>query len=126
MARMTRRVISDELWQRIEPHLPAHSEHPSGGRPWVNDRECLEGIVWVLRTGARWRDVPLDLPSGSTCWRRLQLWAGEGILDLIQEKLFHELRRLGKFDLRQLVGDATFIRAKKGATTLAIPSAARG
>lgn len=124
--RKTRRLISDELWSRIEPHLPEHPRQPKGGRPWRDDRECLEGIVWLLRSGARWMDIPGDLPSGPTCWRRLQLWAGEGCLDVIQEELLAELADAGRLDLSELVMDATFIRAKKGARTLATPSAARG
>ena len=125
MERRTRRVISDELWERIEPHLPAHSPHPHGGRPWKDDRECLEGILWLLRSGARWQDIPGDLPAPATCWRRLQLWAGEGCLDTIQEELLRDLHRLGKLNFDQLLADATFIRAKKGGTTLARQNAAK-
>lgn len=126
MTRRTRRVVSDELWARIKPHLPKHPPQPWGGRPWVDDRECLVGILWLLRSGARWKDIPVDLPSPATCWRRLRDWAGEDCLDVIQAALVDELGRLGKLDLGQLVADATFVRAKKGATTLAMPSAARG
>jgi transposase len=126
MARMTRRLVSDTLWQRVTPHLPVRAPQPKGGRPWVNDRECLEGILWVLRSGARWGDIPVDLPSPSTCWRRLQEWAELGCLDLIQATVLEELAELGRLDWDQLVADATFIRAKKGGTRSAIPSAARG
>jgi hypothetical protein len=51
MARRTRRLVTDKLWERVRPHLPARAAHLKGGRPWVDDRECLEGILWVLRTG---------------------------------------------------------------------------
>jgi len=94
--------------------LPEHPRSPKGGRPWADDRECLEGILWLLRTGARWRDIPVDLPSGSTCWRRLRDWAGEEILQDIHTILIEELDDLGKVDLDELLSDATFIRAKKG------------
>jgi transposase len=96
------------------PHLPEHPPSPKGGRPRAVDRECLEGMLWLLRTGARWQDVPVDLPSGSTCWRRLQEWAVDEILDQIQAVLVDELAGLGKLDLTELLADATFIRAKKG------------
>jgi transposase len=86
----------------------------------------LEGVVWRLRSGARWRDIPVDLPAPVTSWRRLQRWAGEGILEAIQTELLRELEDLRKLDLSQWVMDATFLRAKKGATTLGRPSAARG
>jgi len=114
MLRRTKRVLTDTHWERIAPLLPEHPRSPKGGRPWADDRECLEGILWLLRTGARWRDIPVDLPSGSTCWRRLRDWAGEEILQDIHTILIEELDDLGKIDLEELLSDATFIRAKKG------------
>jgi transposase len=125
MARKTKRVLTDEHWNRLAPHLPAHPSSPKGGRPRSDDRECLEGILWLLRTGARWQDIPVDLPSGSTCWRRLQEWAGEQVLQEIQAVLIEELDALGKLDLEELLADATFIRAKKGATTSVKPRLVR-
>lgn len=125
MARKTKRVLTDEHWQRLAPHFPEHPPSPKGGRPRADDRECLEGILWLLRTGARWQDIPVDLPSGSTCWRRLQEWAGEGILQDIQAILLEELVELGQVDFDELLADATFIRAKKGGTTSAKPRLAR-
>jgi transposase len=125
MARKTKRVLTDEQWDRLAPHLPEHPPSPKGGRPRADDRECLEGLLWLLRSGARWQDIPVDLPSGSTCWRRLQEWSGEGILETIQALLLEELVELGRIDLRELLADATFIRAKKGATTWAKPRWAR-
>ena len=125
MARKTKRVLTDEHWGRVAPHLPEHPPSPKGGRPRADDRECLEGILWLLRTGARWQDVPVDLPSGSTCWRRLQEWATEEVLPAVQALLVEELGELGKLDLTELLADATFIRAKKGATTSGRPGLAR-
>ena len=117
MSRMTKRVLTDEQWERVAPHLPKHPPSSLGGRPRSDDRECLEGILWLLRTGARWQDIPVDLPSGSTCWRRLQEWAKGEVLQQIQAILIMELGELGKLDLEELLADATFIRAKKGART---------
>lgn len=125
MARKTKRVLTDEQWQRVAPHLPAHPASPKGGRPRADDRECLEGILWLLRTGARWQDIPVDLPSGSTCWRRLQEWATEEVLEQVQAVLIDELDELGKLDFEELLADATFIRAKKGARTSEKPRLAR-
>jgi transposase len=123
--RHTKRVLTDEQWDRVAPHLPEHRPSPKGGRPRVDDRECLEGILWLLRTGARWQDIPLDLPSGSTCWRRLREWAGEGVLAELHAILIDELGHLGKLDFEELLADATFIRAKKGVMTSAKPRLAR-
>jgi transposase len=125
MARKTKRVLSDEQWQRIAPHLPEHAPSPKGGRPRADDRQCLEGVLWLLRTGARWQDIPVDLPSGSTCWRRLQEWALGGVLEEIQAVLIDELDAAGQLDFAELLADATFIRAKKGATMSGKPGLAR-
>ena len=123
--RRTRRLLTDDQWERIARHFPAHPPSPRGGRPRASDRECLEGILWVARTGARWRDLPVDLPSGSTCWRRLVEWAGDGVLEEIHAVLIEELDGLGELDLEELFADATFIRAKRGVTKSGRPSAAR-
>jgi transposase len=125
MSRKTSRVLTDEQWGLVAPHLPGHPASPKGGRPRADDRECLEGILWVLRSGARWRDIPVDLPSGSTCWRRLQEWAGDGVLEEVQAVLIEQLDDLGRVDFRELLADATFVRAKKGARTSAKPRLAR-
>jgi transposase len=125
MARMTQRVLNDEQWNRIAVHLPVHSPSPKGGRPREDDRDCMEGILWLLRTGARWQDIPVDLPSGSTCWRRLQEWSGEGVLAEIHAILIEELDELGQLDFEELLADATFVRAKKGAKTSEKPKLAR-
>jgi transposase len=123
--RHTRRVLTDDQWGRIAPLLPPHRPSANGGRPWAADRECLEGILWLLRSGARWRDIPIDLPSGSTCWRRLRDWAGEGVLPDIHAVLIEDLDAAGALDLAELLADATFIRAKKGATRSGKPRSAR-
>jgi transposase len=123
--RQTKRVLTDEQWERVAPHLPKHPPSPLGGRPRADDRKCLEGLLWLLRTGAPWQKTPVDLPSGSTCWRRLQESAGEGVLADIHAILIEELGELGKLDLEELLADATFIRAKKGATRWEKPRLAR-
>jgi transposase len=123
--RHTKRQLTDAQWERIAPLLPVHPPSPKGGRPRANDRECLEGILWLLRSGARWQDIPVDLPSGSTCWRRLQEWSSEEVLEDIQAVLIEELHELGRVDFDELLADATFIRAKKGVWKSARPRLAR-
>ena len=123
--RHTKRQLTDAQWERIAPLLPVHPPSPKGGRPRANDRECLEGLLWLLRSGARWQDIPVDLPSGSTCWRRLQEWSSEEVLEDIQAVLIEELHELGRVDFDELLADATFIRAKKGVWKSARPRLAR-
>jgi transposase len=72
---MARLLVSDELCSRIEPLLPPRQPHTKGGRPWCSDRAALAGILFVLRTGILWEDLPQELGcSGMTCWRRLRDW----------------------------------------------------
>lgn len=125
MARKTKRLLTDEHWDRIAPLLPQHPPSPKGGRPRADDRECLEGILWLLKNGAKWQSIPVDLPSGSTCWRRMQEWSGDGILEEIHAVLIQELDELGLLNLQELLADATFMRAKKGVKTSEIPRLAR-
>src|SRR5438309_512355 len=60
--RRTKRILADDQWERIAPLLPEHRASPKGGRPWADDRKCLEGILWLLRTGSGWRDMPPGTP----------------------------------------------------------------
>jgi transposase len=123
--RHTKRILTDEQWKRIASYFPEHPPSAKGGRPRVGDRECLEGILWLIRSGARWQDIPVDLPSGSTCWRRMAEWAGSDVLEKIHAVLIRELDDLGELDLDELFADATFIRAKKGGPMSETPRLAR-
>ena len=76
-----RELVSDALWERVEPLLPEHPPRPRGGRPPIADRACLQGIVFVLRSGIPWEMLPLEMGfgSGMTCWRRLRDWQAAGV-----------------------------------------------
>lgn len=73
--------ISEELWSLIQPLLPAVKRSPKGGRPRLDDRRALNGIVFVLSTGIPWEDLPqaMGCGSGMTCWRRLRDWQETGV-----------------------------------------------
>lgn len=76
-------VVSDELWERIEPLLPrVERRFRYPGRRRLPDREALQGILFVLHTGIAWRHLPLELGfgAGSTCYRRLDEWQRAGVL----------------------------------------------
>ena len=66
--------LNDEQWKLIADLFPKPRRSPEGGRPPAESRGCFEGICWVLRRGARWKDLPKHFPSPSTCWRRLRDW----------------------------------------------------
>ena len=71
---MAKELVTDELWEIVEPLLPPEPPKPRGGRPRVPNRAALTGIVFVLKTGMPWEMLPKEMGcgSGSTCWRRLR------------------------------------------------------
>jgi transposase len=71
MSRRTE-LLTDEQWAKIEALLPKEEMPRRRGRPRADDRIVIEGILWVLRTGARWKDLPDRYPNPATCWRRLK------------------------------------------------------
>jgi transposase len=120
---MQKTFLSDEQWAKLEPHLP---KVKSRGRPWADNRRVLEGILWVLKTGARWRDLPREYPSASTCWRRLRQWEEKDVWLKIWRQFLGELDQRGKLDWSESFLDGSFAPAKKGATALAKPKRAKG
>lgn len=121
-----RAELQDAQWALIQPLIPSHSVREDGkGRPRVPDRPIINGILWVLRTGARWCDMPERFPPYQTCHRRFQEWVQGGVFRHILETLAHDLEKRGKFKLAECFIDATFVVAKKGAPALEKPSAAR-
>lgn len=110
-----RPLLTDKQWEKIEPLLPALPRGEQGGRPWADNRRVLEGILWVLKTGARWQDLPLEYPSPSTCWRRLRQWEEEDVWLSIWRAFLAELDDRGHLEWEETFADATFVPAKKGA-----------
>ena len=90
--------LTDEQWRKIERLLPKRKQSSRGGRRRVSDRRCFEGILWVLRSGARWKDLPEIFPSPSTCWRRLQEWEDQGVWLRIWRTFLGELDEQGLLD----------------------------
>lgn len=116
-------MLSDAQWAKLDPLLPKYS---SAGRPWRDNRAVLEGILWVLKTGARWRDLPSDFGvSPATCWRRLRLWEEHDVWLKVWRRFLTELDARGQLDWSESFIDGSFAPAKKGATESAKPSAAR-
>ena len=116
--------LSDSQWLVIADLFPDPSVGPKGGRPWVSSRPCLEGILWVLFTGARWKDLPERYPSPCTCWRRHRDWTRAGVLRAAWDRLLGKLLQRRGIDWEEAFGDGSFSRAKRGAPTSA--AAARG
>lgn len=118
--------LTDEQWLILEPLLPELPRRSDGrGRPWRPQREVLNGVLWILRSGARWQDLPERFPPYQTCHRRYQGWVRSRALRDILEVLAEDLRERGQIDLSECYIDGTFIVAKKGGQPWVPPSGAR-
>jgi transposase len=119
--------LTDEQWKLLEPLIPQPPRRQDGrGRPWRDPREVLNGILWVLRTGAPWKDMPERYPPYQTCHRRFQGWVEDGTVEKILRALAEDLERRGEIDLSEAFIDGTFAPARKGGSAWAKPSGARG
>ena len=109
------RELTDLQWRLLDSLIPTPSRRTDGrGRPWKDRRAVLDGILWVLRTGAPWADLPDRYPPYQTCHRRFQQWVRSGVLKGIFDALALDLQALGRLDVREAFIDGTFAPAKKG------------
>ena len=117
---MAREIIMDELWGLIEPLLPPAKPRRFRfpGRKPVENRATLTGIVFVLRTGIPWEDLPKELGCGCgmTCWRRLRDWQEAGVWDDIHQMLLNKLHAADKLDWSRTAADSSSVRAVFGGT----------
>jgi transposase len=120
-----KRFINDDQWKLLEPLLPKAKHSRKGGRPAIDNRQVLEGILWVLRTGARWQDMPDRYPRASTCWRRLRLWEEHGVWLDVWRKFLSMLDEKGALDWQEAFIDGSFAPAKKGGPLLGLPKGAK-
>src|SRR5690242_17679532 len=114
---MARPLVPDELWDVVQPLLPRHRAGPGKrGRPPVDDRACLTGIVFVLQSGIPWSMLPQEMGCGSgvTCWRRLRHWQRRGVWKRLLAELLNQLGREGKIDWTKAAVDSQSIRAVFG------------
>ena len=106
--------LTDSQWAHIAPLLPEPKASPQGGPKPIANRPVFEGILWVLRSGARWKDLPERYPSPSTCWRRLRRWEEQGIWLKAWRTLLGQLDEQGQLDWAETFADGSFAPAKKG------------
>ena len=107
-------LLTEAQWKNIAPLLPKPPKHRKGGRPWIENRRVLEGILWILRSGARWQDLPEKYPHPSTYWRRLRDWDEQGVWLRIWRAFLSELNERQQLKWSESFLDGSFARRKKG------------
>jgi transposase len=112
---MAQALLTDELWEIVEPLLPPPKPRRfrNPGRKPIGPRQCLTGILFVLKTGIQWEDLPLEMGCGSgiTCWRRLHAWQEAGVWTRLHHVLLERLQAAGQIDWSRAVVDSSSIRA---------------
>jgi len=113
---VARKLLPDDLWAVIEPILPKHPPSPRGGRPRLDDRKALTGILFVLKTGLPWEDRPAEMGCGCgmSCWRRLAEWQADGTGDRVHAALLERLHNAGRLDWSKCAIDSSSVRAVLG------------
>ena len=123
-------IVSDALWERIEPLLPRVDKEPGApGRPRLDDRKVFCGILFVLHTGIQWEFLPQELGfgSGMTCWRRLEAWNSAGVWQRLHQILLDELNAANRLELSRAVIDSSHVRAaRRGPKAVRAQSTAAG
>ena len=113
---MAKPLLPDELWVLIQPLIPPHPPQPEGGRPFLDDRKVLTGIIFILKTGLPWEDLPQEMGCGCgmTCWNRLRDWQAAGVWDQIHQILLNHLRSADRIDFKRFIVDTSHVRASAG------------
>ena len=110
---MARLLLNDEQWKRIGHLLPKSASADKGGRPAVDRRKVLNGVFWILRTGAPWRDMPEEFGSWQTAWRLFDEWSGDGTLDRILRSLQAAHMQNGELNHELWCIDGSVMRAAR-------------
>lgn len=115
---MAKPLLNDELWETIQPLLPPPKprRYRYPGRRPIDNRKALTGILFVLKTGIPWEDLPQEMGCGSgmTCWRYLQAWQEAGVWQKLHEVLLAKLHQSDQIDWSRAVADSASVRALFG------------
>ncbi|WZO97480.1 transposase [Isosphaeraceae bacterium EP7] len=118
--------LADEEWALLAPHLPEPRASARGGPRPVPNRPVVEGILWILRNGARWRAMPEGFPAPATCWRRISACEADGTWVAARRAFLGALDDRMRLRWDECCADGSFAPAKKGATASVPPRRARG
>jgi|SRR5215211_4784161 transposase len=114
---MAKELLTDELWEVIDPLLPEEPPKPKGGRPRIDDRAALTGIIFVLKSGIPREMLPQEMGCGSgmTCWRRLKEWQEAGVWERLHTKLLDRLGEADQIEWERASLDSSSVAAPRGA-----------
>ena len=112
---MQRHELTDEQWEIIKDLFPEKKRSPKGGRPPKPTREVLNGVFWILNTGAPWRDLPARYGNWKSVYHRFNAWCKDGTIEKAMEALQLKLDRNGYIDWSLWCIDGTNIRAARAA-----------
>ena len=110
---MHRHELSGPQYAHLEPLLPPPRHHGKAGRPWLSHRSVVNGILWILHTGAPWRDLPERYGKWNTVYRRFQRWRRDGTWTRVFSKLLDERDDQGELDHELWCIDGTITRAAR-------------
>jgi transposase len=121
--RLRRHALTDDQWRQIAPLLPPRA---GPGRPPKDHRLVIDGILWILRTGAPWRDLPVRFGPWKTVYERFRGWTRTGVWEDLFQRLRATRHADGGIDWQLFMIDATVVRAHKAAAGAEKKSPARG
>src|SRR3989442_9314419 len=113
---MAKPWLRDELWALIQPLIPPHPPQPQGGRPFLDDRKVLIGIIFILKTGIPWEELPQEMGCGCgmTCWNYLFAWQQAGVWERLHKVLLEEIQEADRIDWSRAAVDSTHSPALVG------------
>ena len=114
--------LTEKQWEVIKHLFPKPAKR--GRKPHL-PRPVLNGILWILRTGAPWKDLPSSYPPYQTCHRRFQDWNRKGVFKKVMQALAKDLEERGEIDVTESFIDGTFVPAKKGGLPWVKPNGAK-
>lgn len=110
---MARATLSDEHWEHIRSFVEKKRPRGKAGRRPVERRRVVDGILWMVRTGAPWRDLPEEFGAWQTVWRLFNEWTADGTLDRILQKLQADRHASGHMSDDLWCVDGTIVRASR-------------
>ena len=113
---MQSKLLPDELWNEIKQLFPEYEASPDGGRPPTDARTVLTAVLFVLKTGIGWKDLPTEAfgVSYKTCLRRIAQWTSQGIWQRMHELLLAKLRKANALDWSRVLVDCSLVKAPLG------------